>query len=88
MHSKQINHLSKTSPDRTVKPFQKTSNIDKQLQWVVIPQKARSWGRRLAWIRILAWGASDPGFKSQRPHHNNLGPCLNRVYYTKTAVEY
>ncbi len=26
-------------------------------------------GRRLAWIRIHAWGACDPGFKSQRPHH-------------------
>ena len=29
------------------------------------------WGRRLAWTRIHAWGACDPGFKSQRPHHNN-----------------
>ncbi len=24
--------------------------------------------------RIPAWGAGDPGFKSQRPHHNNTGP--------------
>ncbi len=23
----------------------------------------------LEWIRIHAWGACDPGFKSQRPHH-------------------
>jgi hypothetical protein len=23
----------------------------------------------LDWIRIHAWGACDPGFKSQRPHH-------------------
>lgn len=30
-----------------------------------------TWGRRLAWIRILAWGASDPEFESQRPHHNH-----------------
>lgn len=29
------------------------------------------WGRRLAWIRIHAWGACDPGFKSQRPHHSS-----------------
>ena len=36
-------------------------------------------GRRLAWIRIHAWGACDPGFKSQRPHHDNLGPYLYRV---------
>jgi hypothetical protein len=33
-----------------------------------------TWGRRLAWIRIHAWGACDPGFKSQRPHHNSSGP--------------
>jgi hypothetical protein len=26
-------------------------------------------GRSLAWSRIPAWGAGDPGFKSQRPHH-------------------
>lgn len=41
--------------------------------------KTRLWGRRLAWIRIHAWGACDPGFKSQRPHHDNLGPYLYRV---------
>jgi len=41
------------------------------------------WGRRLAkvslcilvaeplaWFRIHAWGACDPGFKSQRPHQH------------------
>ncbi len=33
-------------------------------------------GRSLAWSRIPAWGAGDPGFKSQRPHHNNLGPIF------------
>ena len=27
------------------------------------------WGSRLAWSRIPAWGAGDPGFKSQLPHH-------------------
>jgi len=47
------------------------------------------WGRRIAsdlrsalvilgvgwleWFSIPAWGVGDPGFKSQRPHHNNLG---------------
>ncbi len=36
------------------------------------PKRRRyiSRGRRLAWIRIHAWGACDPGFKSQRPHHS------------------
>ena len=28
----------------------------------------------LVWTRIPAWGAGGPGFKSQRPHHDNLGP--------------
>ena len=36
---------------------------------VMILPPAESWGRRLAWIRIPAWGVGDPGFKSQRPHH-------------------
>jgi hypothetical protein len=36
------------------------------------------WGRRLAWIRIHAWGACDPGFKSQRSHHaNHTHPFTN-----------
>jgi hypothetical protein len=29
-----------------------------------------NWGRSLAWTRIPAWGAGDPGFKSPRPHHD------------------
>src|SRR4030066_766103 len=29
---------------------------------------------RLDWFSIPAWGVGDPGFKSQRPHHNNTGP--------------
>ena len=28
-----------------------------------------TWGCRLAWFRIRAWGVRDPGFKSQQPHH-------------------
>ena len=38
-------------------------------------------GRRLAWTRIHAWGACDPGFKSQRPHHDNSGPILGLHYF-------
>jgi hypothetical protein len=26
-------------------------------------------GRRLVWLRTLAFQANDPGFKSRRPHH-------------------
>src|SRR4030066_1993486 len=39
------------------------------------------WGRRLAWTRIHAWGACDPGFKSQRPHHDNSGPILGLHHF-------
>lgn len=38
-------------------------------------------GRRLAWIRIHAWGACDPGFKSQRPHQPNSSVlCQNKPF--------
>ena len=36
-------------------------------------EKVWTWGRRLAWFRIHAWGVCDPGFKSQRPHHISSG---------------
>jgi hypothetical protein len=50
------------------------------------------WGRRLAWTRIHAWGACDPGFKSQRPHHRKPGTVFIKYgeltkkhrYYTLT----
>ena len=32
------------------------------------------WGRRIAWFSIPAWGVGNPGFKSQRPHHNTQRP--------------
>ena len=38
-------------------------------------------GRRLVWTRIHAWGACDPGFKSQRPHHDNSGPILGLHHF-------
>ena len=49
------------------------------LQRSVDQRKVCSWGRRLAWFRIHAWGVCDPGFKSQRPHHKPPGPYLYRV---------
>ena len=53
---------------------EKLNNVNAPLQWSVVQQKAWTWGRRLAWFRIHAWGVCDPGFKSQRPHHNKPGP--------------
>ena len=53
--------------------FSENLNNVAHLQKGVIQPEAWSWGRRLAWFRIHAWGVCDPGFKSQRPHHNPLG---------------
>src|SRR3990170_2536390 len=53
--------------------------------WIIFPlskcRKTETWGRRLAWTRIHAWGACDPGFKSQRPHHDNSGPYGDEFYH-------
>lgn len=53
---------------------EKLINPDGYLHWSVVQRKACSWGRRLAWFRIHAWGVCDPGFKSQRPHHISSRP--------------
>src|SRR3972149_11598496 len=43
-------------------------------------------GRRLVWFRTLAFQANDPGFKSRRPHHNNLLFCKLKLF-TELFVE-
>src|SRR4030065_2965493 len=45
--------------------------------------RPRKRGRSLAWSRIPAWGAGDPGFKSQRPHHDNTGPYGDVAHYLR-----
>jgi hypothetical protein len=52
--------------------------------WRIVKKTVvRCRGRSLAWTRMQAWGACDPGFKSRRPHHYSgsqpfyIGPKVN-----------